>query len=160
MGNMKLYLVRHGEAKSKSEDPTRPLNGKGIRNTDKVAAWMRKAGERAAEIRHSGKKRAEQTAEIFGNNLSPTQGVLSTPGLKPNDDILPFVEMLDQLQDPLMIVGHLPFLSKLTSYLVAGDQDTEVVRFQNAGVVCLVREQGHWSVAWVVAPSLISVVMR
>ncbi|UCF06528.1 MAG: phosphohistidine phosphatase SixA [bacterium] len=152
---MKLYLVRHGEAKSKSEDPTRPLNGMGLRNANTMAAWMRKAGESAAEIRHSGKKRAEQTAEIFGNHLSPPHGVLSTPGLKPNDDILPAVDMLDGLQDPLMIVGHLPFLSKLTSYLVTGEQDTEVVRFQNAGVVCLVGEQGHWSVAWVVAPSLI-----
>ena len=152
---MKLFLVQHGESKSKTEDPIRSLNEEGLRNVEKVAAWMGKTAEKVAEIRHSGKKRAEQTAKIFGNHLSPSHGVTSASGLNPNDDILPIADMLNELEDPLMIVGHLPFLSLLAGYLVTGDQHSEVVKFQNAGVLCLIREQGQWSVAWVVIPTLI-----
>lgn len=153
---MKLYLVQHGEAKSKTEDPDRSLNEEGIRNAEKVAAWMAQTNEKVAEIRHSGKMRAEQTANIFAKHLSPSKGVTSASGLNPNDDILPIAEMLNKQQDPLMIVGHLPFLSLLAGYLATGDQHSEVVKFQNAGVVCLIREQGQWSIAWVVIPSLIN----
>ena len=130
---MKIFLVQHGESKSKTEDPDRPLNKKGLRNVEKVATWMSKTAEKVTEIKHSGKKRAEQTAKIFGNHLSPSQGVNSASGLNPNDDILPIVDMLNKQQDPCMIVGHLPFLCLLTDYLITGYQHSEVVKFQNAG---------------------------
>lgn len=152
---MKLYLVQHGEAKSKTEDPDRALNEEGIQNAEKIAAWMGQTSEKVMEIRHSGKKRAEQTANIFGDHLSPSNGVTSASGLNPKDDILPIANMLNEQQDPLMIVGHLPFLNLLTNHLVTGDQHSEVVKFQNAGVVCLIREESRWSVAWVVIPSLL-----
>lgn len=152
---MKLFLVQHGEAKSKTEDPNRALNQEGVRNVEKVAAWMGQTSEKVMEIWHSGKKRAEQTAEILGNHLSPSNGVTSASGLNPKDDIIPIADMLNEQQDPLMIVGHLPFLSLLASYLVTGDQHSDVVKFQNAGVVCLIREQRQWSIAWIVMPSLI-----
>ncbi len=152
---MKLFLVQHGESKTKEEDPARPLNEVGLRNVEKVAAWMGKTTEKVTEIRHSGKKRAEQTAIIFGAHLAPSHGVTSVSGINPNDDIIPFANSLDEIRDFLMIVGHLPFLSLLAGYLVTGDQHSGVVKFRNAGVVCLIREQGQWSVAWVITPALI-----
>ena len=54
-----------------------------------------------------------------------------------------------------MLVGHLPFMSRLTGLLVAGDPELEVVRFQNAGVVCLREYESQWSVEWMVVPSLV-----
>ena len=152
---MKLFLVQHGESKSKTEDPDRPLNDEGLMNVEKVAAWVGKTAGKIREIQHSGKKRAEQTAIIFGNHLSPPHGVTSSSGLNPNDDILPIANMIYELLDPLMIVGHLPFLSLLASYLVTEDQNSEIVKFQNAGVVCLSKGQNHWLVEWVVIPTLI-----
>ena len=36
---MKLYLVQHGEAKSKAEDPRRPLTERGKEEVARVAAF-------------------------------------------------------------------------------------------------------------------------
>jgi phosphohistidine phosphatase len=37
---MKLYLVQHGKAKSKEEDPDRPLSMDGLEETKKVASFL------------------------------------------------------------------------------------------------------------------------
>jgi len=39
-----------------------------------------------------------------------------------------------------MIVGHLPFLEKLTSYLVTGDEEELVLQFPTAGIVCFYKD--------------------
>jgi phosphohistidine phosphatase len=56
----------------------------------------------------------------------------------------------------VMVVGHLPHLGRLVSRLLGLDADRSVVRFQNAGVVCLDRDAaGSWSVRWVLPPELV-----
>ena len=59
---MRLYLVQHGEAKSKTEDPQRPLTERGREDVARVAAFAASAGLQVGQIRHSGKRRAEETA--------------------------------------------------------------------------------------------------
>ncbi len=152
---MKVLLVQHGEAKSKDEDPIRPLSEEGFRDSEKIAAWIGKHSFTVTEIRHSGKKRAEETAMIFAHHLSPVHGTISVPGLNPNDDVHPVAESLSELEDPVMIVGHLPFLNKLAGLLLAGDPERNVVSFTNSGVVCLEKEKYQWSVAWIVIPDLL-----
>lgn len=149
---MKLFLVRHGDAKNEAEDPARPLTDEGARKVETIAAWLSRRNAQVAEIQHSGKTRAEQTAAIFATHLSPARGVTTAPGLKPNDDVRPVAERLENRHDSLMIVGHLPFLSRLASFLVAESPKREVVRFQTGGVVCLAREEKRWTVAWSVDP--------
>lgn len=68
---MKLYLVQHGEAKRKEEDPSRPLTNKGIKDAEKVAKYISKLEVKAKKIFHSGKLRAKQTAEIYAKHLKP-----------------------------------------------------------------------------------------
>ena len=41
---MKLYLVRHGEAVSRSQDPERPLSQRGRSDVEGVATRLAKAG--------------------------------------------------------------------------------------------------------------------
>jgi phosphohistidine phosphatase len=150
-----LFLVQHGQAKSEAEDPARPLSDTGVKAAEKVAKWLSAARIEVTEIRHSGKKRAEQTASIFAKHLSPHQGVTETPGLNPMDDVRLVVDEIRKYPGSLMLVGHLPFLSYLAGLLVAGDPECELVRFQNAGVVCLREYEGKWSVEWVVVPDLV-----
>jgi broad specificity phosphatase PhoE len=66
---MELYLIQHGEAKSKQEDPERPLTAKGAENIKKTASFFKQLPKRLDLIWHSGKKRAEQTAEILDETL-------------------------------------------------------------------------------------------
>ena len=152
---MKLYLVRHGEAKNKSEDPQRSLTDRGREEVTRVAAYTLSSGMRVVQIRHSGKRRAEETAIILGEHLSPSEGVISVPGLAPNDDVRPMIDILNRQTQPLMLVSHLPFLGRLASQLVSGNPNASVVQFQAGGVVALVRENGDWTLNWVISPDQI-----
>jgi phosphohistidine phosphatase len=152
---MKLYLVRHGEAKSKLEDPQRSLTDRGREEVTRVAAYTVHSGVNVVQIRHSGIRRAEETAIILGEHLSPAEGVISVSGLAPNDDIHPVVEALNNQIQPVILVGHLPFLDRLASQLVCGKLNASVAQFQAGGIVALVRENGDWSISWVVSPDQI-----
>lgn len=152
---MNLFLVQHGQSYTEAEDPTRSLNAVGVESAEKVAKYLSRSGVEVTEIRHSGKRRAEQTASIFAKHLSPAQGVTVASGLKPMDDVRLVVEGLKGFTGSLMLVGHLPFMSRLAGLLVAGDSECQVVRFQNASVVCLGDHEDKWSVEWVMVPSLV-----
>jgi phosphohistidine phosphatase len=161
---VKLYLVQHGEARSKAEDPQRPLTERGREDVARVAAFAATAGLQVDQIRHGGKRRAEETAAILAEHLSPAEGVVAVPGLAPRDDVRPVAEALLPPSIPpiggkeggaVMLVGHLPFLDRLVSLLVTGDAERSIMRFQKGGIVCLAREDGDWAVGWMVAPDLI-----
>jgi phosphohistidine phosphatase len=149
---MELFLVQHGEAKTETEDPERPLTDHGVETVRRMAAWASQAGLRVAQIRHSGKRRAEQTAEIFAEHLKPANGVIPVDGLKPNDDVHSMAATLNAQTEAVMLVGHMPFLGRLVGLLVAGERDRVVVRFRNSGIVCLRLQEGRWSVDWAVPP--------
>ncbi|MBI3989381.1 MAG: hypothetical protein HY347_07165 [candidate division NC10 bacterium] len=50
--------------------------------------------------------------------------------------------VLEAAQEPLMLVGHLPHLSRLTSALLVGDPEREVIRFRMGAIVCLSKTAG------------------
>ena len=151
---MQLFLVQHGEAKTKAEDPERPLSDRGAHMVEQMAIWASRAGLEISQIRHSGKRRAQHTAEILARHLKPANGVTATGGLEPNDDVRPIAATLKAEAESVMLVGHLPFLSRLVGLLVAADADAAVVRFTNAGIVCLHRDEGRWLMDWALPPQL------
>ena len=85
-----------------------------------MAAWAASAGIQVNEIRHSGKLRAQQTAEIFAEHLD-TQAVAAA-GLAPKDDVAAIAGAIEQEQGVVMLAGHLPFLERLAAQLVTGNQ--------------------------------------
>jgi phosphohistidine phosphatase len=149
-----VFLVQHGQAKSKSEDPDRPLTEEGVRTVEQVAQWAAERLLQVNEIRHSGKLRAEQTAALLARKLEPRDGIAAYPGLGPNDDVEPVAEALSDCPGSVMIVGHLPLLSRLASLLLVDDPKREVVRFRNGGLVGLVHENQGWKVACAIPPEL------
>ena len=150
---MRLYLVQHGEARPESEDPERSLTARGEKETRKVSDATKRVSFRPAKIYHSGKKRAEQTAGIIAAALDLPAQV--GQGLNPNDDIRPWVERISAEAEDLMIVGHLPFLEKLASFLVC-DEGTKAVLFRYSAIVCLEKkEAGRWAVDWVLKPEMV-----
>jgi len=154
---VRLYLVQHGEAKKEEEDPARPLTDEGFRDCVKVAKYISGLNIRVKKVFHSGKLRAKQTAEVYAEYLKPEEGVMETDGLKPLAETKLWVERAGTIGEDAMVVGHLPQLSKLTSALIIEDESREVIRFRNAGVVCLERdEQGKWRILWAITPKTIS----
>ena len=149
---MKLYLIQHGQALSKEEDPERGLSEAGIADVRKVAALLQ--GKISPErVVHSGKKRARQTAEIFSGrlNISSMDEMLD---LDPMADPGIWAAHVSVMSGSVMVVGHLPHLARLASLLLAGDANLDVVRFSNGGVVCLEREHESWTLRWMVTPEL------
>jgi len=153
---MKLYLVRHGEAKPAEIDPSRGLTSKGIRDVTKVAEFLSNARITVNEIFHSGKTRAQQTASILADHITVQRGVFDADGLSPNDDPSIWTARLSRLTEDTMLVGHLPHLAKLTARLVCDDQKSPLIAFQSAGVLCLSRSQEGWSVEWMIIPDIIN----
>jgi phosphohistidine phosphatase len=154
---MQLYLVQHAQAKSEAEDPQRSLTEAGKQAALRMADFAARHKIAVAEIWHSGKVRARQTAEIFADALRPPGGVQEKPGLGPLEDVTPLVSALAGARDNLMIVGHLPHLSRLASRLLCQDETKTIVAFQMAGIVRLDREgAGEWSLRWIVAPELVA----
>jgi phosphohistidine phosphatase len=151
---MTLFLVQHGEAKPESEDPDRSLTDGGAEVAERMADWAARVGIKVDEIRHSGKRRAEQTATIFAKRLDPSRGMIAAEGLAPLDSVESVAASLQGQQDSIMIVGHLPHLSRLVSLLLIGNPDSVVVRFRNAGIICLSQHEEVWTIDWVMQPDL------
>jgi phosphohistidine phosphatase len=153
---MNLYLVQHGDAQPKDVDPERPLTDGGADDVKRVAAFLRPRRLEVEAVWHSGKTRARQTAELLGEALHVAGGVRQQDGLAPNDPVDPIGRQLADRGGDLMIVGHMPFMSRLASLLLAGGESAGVVTFQKGGVLCLGRDEGAWSVRWMVVPQLLA----
>jgi phosphohistidine phosphatase len=154
---MKLYLIQHGDAEAKEDDPARRLTEQGRDDVTRVSAFARNAHVQVHQIRHSLKERAAETAAILAEHLEPEAGISALPGLAPRDDVRRIAELLSRETRPLMLVGHRPFMDRLLGLLVSGDPTSTVVQFQKGGIVCLERDpkQWTWSVQWAVTPALI-----
>ena len=127
---MALYLVQHGLSASKDVDPEKGLTSLGISETERIAQVAKGYGIRVKKIVHSGKKRAYQTAAIFHRVLSLNTPLEVVSGINPQDDPVIFAEKIS-LETNVMVIGHLPFMQHLVSYLTTGSSETRVYKFQN-----------------------------
>jgi phosphohistidine phosphatase len=150
---MALFLVQHGESLPKDEDPNQGLSRQGMMETEAVATLAAEQNVQVTRIIHSGKKRALQTAEIFMKALEPEDGIIKGHGLAPMDDVTVFAAALD-LDENIMVVGHLPFMERLVSHLVAGIQEKRIIRFRNSGIIRLDTEDEaeSWIISWALYP--------
>ncbi len=149
----RVYFAQHGLAVDKAETPQRPLSQTGIKQTLSVAKQLHTAATPVSHIFHSGKLRASQTAEIIASNLNITS-ILLHDSLSPNNDVSLFAKNLS-LENALYI-GHLPHLEKLVSYLVTGNKNQNIVKFQNSGIICLEKTNNQYCIRWYLTPDLLA----
>jgi phosphohistidine phosphatase len=71
------------------------------------------------------------------------------------DDVDTYAAKIDP-DENVMLVGHLPFMERITSYLITGSIDQPVVKFQNSGIICLDRdpEPQSWVIKWTLLPNI------
>ncbi len=148
----RLYFAQHGLALDKLANPDRPLSKAGIEQSSAVARQIQTSDITVSQIFHSGKLRARQTAEIFAEYLSVTS-VTAIDKLSPNDDVRQTSQNL-QTSDALY-VGHLPHLEKLVAYLVTGNENDRIIKFQNSAVVCLEKSENNYQLRWYLTPELL-----
>lgn len=151
---MLAYLVQHGKAKTREDDPDRPLTEEGKKEVEAVVFLMMQFGAiTASRVVHSGKRRARETAELIAMKIEAD--VAQEEGLAPDDDPASWARKLNEADRDLVVVGHLPHLERLASLLLCGDPEAGVVRFANGGVVCLAGQDGRWTLHWAVTPALV-----
>ena len=156
---MKLYLAQHGNAVSKEEDPDRPLSDQGKEDVRSMASRLGDAGIQVTRVWHSAKLRAEQTAEILAKRILSGRKIECIKGLGPNDPVAEFASDADVWDEEMLVVGHLPFMSRLVSLLMVGDAEHELVHFSPGSVVCLERDTAdRWYIAWLLRPELFTAV--
>ena len=149
---MDFYLVRHGEAVSETIDPQRPLTRLGRQDVERLARCAMTRNIRPAAILHSGILRARQTAETMAEVLSPPAGIQAIAGLLPGDDTMVARGEIEAAERSLMIVGHLPHLSRLVALLTHRDAQSESMVWTPAMMVCCSCDGGAWQTSWIIKP--------
>jgi len=153
---MRIYITQHGFAVPKDVDPDRPLSEQGRLDVSRLAEFLKKADIEVAQILHSGKTRADQTAAILADSLLPNGQPLSRSGLGPKDPLESLTSDIVFWTEDTLIAGHQPFLGRLASLLLAGDPDRPTLSFQPGSMACLEKgADGNWALAWMIRPELL-----
>ncbi len=158
---MKLYLVRHGLAKSSDEDPRQPLNSEGEFMAKQIGQFLGGLkGFQTAEIRHSTKERARKTAHILAEFVGQPVELRESEALAPMAEVRDMAEEMKTADHNLMLVGHLPHLARLASKLLFDDLGHDIFDIPPAGVICLERmdeeSAKRWYIRWMVTPELLA----
>ena len=152
---MLIYLVRHGEALSEQENPERPLSTMGRRNIQRLGAHLAQHIKMfPGYIYHSPKSRAAQTATLLSQSLPNVPAPVQTDGLMPMDDPGTWAERLSTLDRDIMLVGHMPSLSRLASLLLAWDAGKEIDDFTPGTILCIERT-GACRIKWMLSPRVL-----
>lgn len=157
---MKLYLIRHAEADDNHIDYNRQLTPKGREQ-------MRVLGERlvASEVFKTpprvvssaltrGRQSAELLCEVLGITGSPALWNDLSPESNPQNTLTRI--NTDKSHEDLMIVGHNPHLTILSSILLCGERSAMRITFKKAGCLCLERghSSGRWTLRWYLVPAV------
>jgi len=152
---MKIYLVRHGQANSADIDPQKGLSNLGHAEIKQLAESIKHLNISVDEIWHSGKARACQTAEILASVVKSSKELIEKSGLNPNDNVKKVAEEIKAYNVNLMIVGHLPFMAKLSSLLITGNENRSAFEFDAGALACFDYNKGSFCLSWLIHPGLI-----
>jgi phosphohistidine phosphatase len=153
---MRIYLTQRGLAVPKEIDPERPLSEQGRGDLRRLAGFLGGAGVRVEQVVHSGKARAEQTASLLADAVLAAGRAQARAGLGPNDPVEPLAAALQAWSADTLLVGHLPFLGRLASLLLASDPERPTLAFQPGSMACLERDTaGQWTLLWMLRPELL-----
>lgn len=152
---MKYYFAQHGKALSSEVDATRPLSPQGEMETLAIADTLKRNNITITRVAHSGKKRAQQTAQLFATTLDIKKPEV-IDGLSPNDDVKLLHDKISSTDcDNTLFVGHLPHIEKAVSYLLTGLTSGDVVSFQNSAVLCIETNADNACILWYITPDII-----
>jgi len=139
---MRLYIVQHGDSVAKEIDPNRPLSDQGQADIQRLEEWLSSHNVRIAQILHSGKTRAKETAEILRPLLKSHSQIYEGQGLAPNDSPEAFLHQLRDRTKDTLVAGHMPFVARTVSQALTGAPDRQLVEFVPGSVAGIERIDG------------------
>jgi phosphohistidine phosphatase len=151
---LNLYILQHGEAVPKEIQPDRPLSEQGVRDIRILALHMQNMGVQLGKVFHSGKLRAEQSARLIIDTISPELQPVQTEGLNPNDDPTVIVGDIEHMNENILIASHMPFVSRLCSSLLTGASEAEFASVPGT-LFCLEKADDKWRLAYMLTPDFL-----
>lgn len=137
---MKLFLLRHAEAEATWPDFERKLTPKGEHSIQRLAQHLDPSIFKDLNaIAHSPLVRAKQTAELFQKHLNLDIPLVETEGLTPEDNPMAIIRTLSSAQNDVILIGHNPYLTLLSHFLLTGNLQNRLFDFKKSGFLCLER---------------------
>ena len=133
---MQLYLMQHGQALAKEEDPERPLSPAGVAQIQATAAAMKRLGIGLEAILCSPRRRSHQSAALVAEALRfPYSDIVTSEQLAPQAPPAPVLTLLRELAPArrVLIAGHLPSLAEIASLLLTAGPPVPI-GFENGGL--------------------------
>jgi len=150
---MRIYLMRHGEY-NVNQDNLDILTEKGINEIAALSAFLQESKINISEIVHSEKNRTKEAATLIATALGEI-GLSEHPYLSPEADPEVFLAEISNLTPDTLVVGHLPYLSRLVSLLILGNDSSVIIDFKPSTFVCLTQiRRDQWNIAFVWSPEL------
>ena len=162
---MKIYLIRHGVAREPvsadfEADSQRPLTAEGRDAITRIAHALKKLDVRPDLILSSPYVRAEQTAAILAKEFDLEKRLVLSELLAPEGKAEEIIGMIveNYMVDELLIVGHLPCLALLASFLAASNFAL-AINLKKGGVCCLLADdlhlEPHAALEWLLTPKIL-----
>lgn len=151
---MKIYLVQHGLCFSETEDPLKHLTMEGKMETRHIGEFLRQKEVSVGSIWHSGKPRTLQTAKILSSYVNYMR-MEAHKYMGPNDTTDAILDSISMMQEDIMLVGHMPFLRKLASHLLGGDENHDYCHITNSAVTMLEKHGNIWQIELMLSPQLV-----
>lgn len=149
---MKLYIMRHGEAAQTSHSSEQLLTRNGHAGIENLAERLKNKNCHLAQVFHSGKARAQQTAEIVCNALCPDATPRTLDNIKPGDDPAAILPIINGWNEDSLITSHLPFIPNLITLLTATNAHLNSINYEPGTFICLEKNNNVWEIKWVDVP--------
>ena len=133
---MELILWRHAEAADGFPDLERPLTDKGVKQAERMAAFLRERLPKDARILVSPARRAQQTAKALARHF------ITEPSIQPNCTVQDILKAAGwpAAEGCVLIVGHQPVLGATLASLLCNNHDGFSVK---KGAVWWVSRRSH-----------------
>jgi len=132
---MEIYLMQHGPALPKEQDPEEGLSPEGKERIHASGQALKKMAITFDVILSSPKKRSKETAAIVAEEVGfPVGKIIETTNVKamtPPDET---VQALSELSgaERVLIAGHLPSVAEVASFLLT-EGSKAAVQFEMGG---------------------------
>ena len=160
---MEIYLMQHGSALPKEQDPEEGLSPDGKARIHASGKALKKMGITFDVILSSPKKRSKQTASIVAEELGfPPDKIIETEKVKALTHPEETLTIVDECSgnQRILIAGHLPSVAEVASFLLTkGSKVT--IEFERGGccridVEDLPAHSGH--LKWYLTPDQLNLI--
>jgi len=136
---MEIYLMQHGPALPKEQDPEEGLGPEGKERIHASGQALKKMGVTFDAVLSSPKKRSKETAAIVAEKVGfPLERIIETKDVKamaPPEDTVQALSEVSGAQR-VLIAGHLPSVAEVASFLLT-EGSKAAVQFEMGGCCCI-----------------------